>query len=228
MGWFTLHHYSGPGSPNSARLCLPPLRLSTIGEPRVNGEHQLRFDFLGAVPSMIAYPLLRRRSGSRTSSSWRVSPSSGRRPASATGGRRTKVAEDDRGSRRWRRRARRPPAPRARSTSSSTDSSPAPSSATCACHCRALLRQTAAGGGWQERREGEGLSLFCRYEQSPHCTVGEQLHQRPTTVERRSATPQPKPPQRRPPPLLSVVPLTESRSRARRGRAGRTADGVSE
>ena len=177
---------------------------------------------------MIAYPLLRRRSGSRTSSSWRVSPSSGRRPASATGGRRTKVAEDDRGSRRWRHRARRPPAPRARSTSSSTDSSPAPSSATCACHCRALLRQTAAGGGWQERREGEGLSLFCRYEQSPHCTVGEQLHQRPTTVERRSATPQPKPPQRRPPPLLSVVPLTESRSRARRGRAGRTADGVSE
>ena len=50
-----------------------PLRLSTIGEPRVNGEHQMRFDFLGAVPSMIAYPLLRRRSGSRTSSSWRVS-----------------------------------------------------------------------------------------------------------------------------------------------------------
>ena len=86
-----------------------------------------------------------------------LSLSSGRRPASAAGGRRTKVAEDDRGSRRRLRRARRPPAPRARSTSSSTDSSPAPSSATCACHCRALLRQTAAGDGWQERRrEGGG------------------------------------------------------------------------
>ena len=79
-----------------------------------------------------------------------------------------------------------------------------------------------------------GREKACRYSvgtsshRTAHCTVGEQLHQRPTTVERRSATPQPKPPQRRPPPLLSVVPLTESRSRARRGRAGRTADGVSE
>ena len=77
-------------------------------------------------------------------------------------------------------------------------------------------------------REGEGLSLFCRYyEQSPHCTVEEQLHQRPTTVERRSATTttEPSPTAAT---ASSVAPLTESRSRARRGRAGSTADGVSE
>ena len=73
-----------------------------------------------------------------------------------------------------------------------------------------FARRQQAMDGRGGRREGEGLSLFCRYEQSRHCTVEEQLHQRPTTVERRSATPQPKPPLR-PPPLLS--PLSQSLAR---------------
>ena len=34
-----------------------------------------------------------------------------------------------------------------------------------------FARRQQAVDGRSEGREGEGLSLFCRYEQSPHCTL---------------------------------------------------------
>ena len=51
------------------RISSLPLSVSPLlagPDSRVNREHQLQLDFLGAALSMITYPL-RRRSGSRTS-----------------------------------------------------------------------------------------------------------------------------------------------------------------
>ena len=114
-------------------------------DSRVNREHQLQLDFLGAALSMITLYPLRRRSGTRTSLPPAVCVRGGdRRPATGTRRQAIKVeGEDDRGS---RRRGLLllvldlplpPPTP------------PAPSSATCSC--LALLNQ-AAGDGRRRRR----------------------------------------------------------------------------